>query len=63
MHRELDGYSKIKMNQFTGKSFPQVLSEIALYAASVEKDFPEYHLVHEWSEDEGHLIYLYEQYS
>lgn len=63
MRRELDGYKEIKIHQFTGETFSAVLGEVALFAASVEKDYAEFHIVHEWNEDDGHVVFLYEQYS
>lgn len=59
--RTLTGYTSIVMHEFKGENLSAVLSEAALYCATIEKDFPEFHIVHEFNDDGEHLLYLYEQ--
>lgn len=60
--RTLDGYVSITMHEFKKKKFSKVLSEAALYCASIEKENPEFHIAHEYDDDGYHVLYVYEQY-
>jgi hypothetical protein len=62
--RTLTGYTNIAMHEFSGEDLSTVLSEVALYCATVEFKTPEFHLNQQYDAEEGkYIVFLYEQYS